>query len=771
MPQAIPAAAAAVGQWVAGAVFAAVPTSVGIGTAATIANVAYLTAYAVTYVGITGAVTMGLNEIARAQVPDPEGQKITRKQTRPVRCIAVGGPSRMSGAYVFREWKTQRMAVVLAICEGRLASIDRIYFNDDQITVDPGTGFVNGLADGRYGGGGIIKVETRLGLPTETHYDIISGDPSNFGSLWPASARGDGIASLAMTCWHGDKKNFSKFYPNGEPIPSIVGTPTCYDWRKDSTAGGSGPQRRGDESTWAACSNPIVWLVHLEWYRFGRNWDRCIAPVLAELTAEANYCDAPVPLKAGGTEPRYQVAGNYFVNTEPQAVRAAVLATMDGWLSTNGKGHLVLKSGRYVAPTFTITPEHIEGYSWRAFQTDEEACNELIVSYCSPDHDFTIIEAGAWRDESDIEDTGKLRSEDLSLTWVYRRAQAMRLAKRKMSRLNAPRRGQVRTGIYGLNGLGQRYIRVQNPELSSMSDVVCEVMNVEIDFANSQVVFDVIQADPYIDFWDPAEEEGEIPTPIDRPTSPVYGGDAVRKPLGRSLVYVTSADDDSITVLAHDAYMADGSTLAIPGGTISGLAELTDYGVFWKEGVGFEVEVSPAPVHMTTGGWVLVGWQSTSDDEGGYPEVPPQPGGWCPQEDQPVLLANEDHTGPGEEVPAKQIVAGQSWVWTRHEHTGAWGAFLVTDVERRPSSLSQLEMRDGRAPQFSPKHRMGLANGRFRRLPDLTEGTALDGTRPGTVQSVSDAGDGWVIQLTVDDAATYVVDGLLSHNRKPINDI
>src|SRR5690606_28785235 len=114
-------------------------------------------------------------------------------------------------------------------------------------------------------------------------------------------------------------------------------------------------------------------------------------------------------------------------------------------------------------------------------------------SYVSPDQDYTEVEAGIWRDESDILERGKVRSENLGLTWVFSRSQAMRLAKRKMIRVNAPRRGQVRTGIYGLNGLGQRYIRVQNPELSSMADVVCEVLNVEIDFANGQVVFDVIQ--------------------------------------------------------------------------------------------------------------------------------------------------------------------------------------------------------------------------------------------------------------------------------------
>ena len=239
-----------------------------------------------------------------------------------------------------------------------------------------------------------------------------------------------------------------------------------------------------------------------------------------------------------------------------------------------------------------------------------------------------VVEAGAWRDEGDISETGRLRSEPLGLTWVYSRPQAMRLAKRKMTRLNAPRRGQIRTGIYGLNGLGQRYIRVQNPELFSMADVVCEVMNVEIDFASSQVVFDVIQADTAIDAWNPAEEEGDQPAPIVRPEPTASDQEAARKPMARSVPYPTSATDSTISIVAFDATLPDGSVVSIPAGVITGLSALTTYGVFWRAADGFSAEASPSTNHMTTGSWVFIGWQATSDGSGGYPTNPPPPGGW-----------------------------------------------------------------------------------------------------------------------------------------------
>ncbi|WP_313044770.1 hypothetical protein [Brevundimonas sp.] len=707
MAETVAAAAAAVASWVSSTVFVAT------GSAA-IATTAYISAYAVTAVGITAGVSMGLTAIAKASVPDPEGQKITRKQTRPPRVRAVGWDSRMSGPYMLRETVGNKYGAVIALCDDRLEQISRVYLNDDRVTLGA-AGWVAGMANERYGTGDLVNISLRLGNPVETRHTNL--DPT-FSSYWPANARGDGVASLAVFAQHRSKESFPRHFPNGEVIPSVVGRPVCYDWRDPS-------QSRTNPATWKACANPVVWLVHLEWAQFGRSWDRCIAPALADLTVEANYCDQPVPLRAGGTEPRYRIAGNYPVNTEPAAIRAAILASMDGWLSVNGKGHLIIKAGRYVEPTLTITGEHIEGYSWRAFQTDEEAINELIVSYVSPDHDFTEIEAGAWRDEADISATGRLRSEPLGLTWVYSRAQAMRLAKRKMTRLNAPRRGQVRTGIYGLNGLGERYIRVQNPELSSMADVVCEVMNVEIDFTSSQVVFDVIQADVNIDAWNPAEEEGELPAPIVRPEpealpqpslisaipyptdngariritvgnpnrpdisyrvrwrevsmtwlgyvteepTPWFSGstvefstgivptgamieigvafvtsapgpyaetfvnipaqitEAARTPAGRDAITIT-ADKDTITIGAFDAYMGDGQTISIPAGTITGLASSTRWGVFWRSDLGFQAEEHPAAVRMTTGQWIFLGWVSTSDAGGSYPTPPPPPPGW-----------------------------------------------------------------------------------------------------------------------------------------------
>lgn len=508
MPNAIPAAAAAFANWAYSTFFAAA----GYGTAAHSAIVATL--YYGGQLAISAAVSAGLNSVARAQVNSPEAGKITRRQPRPERIYQVGDWSRVSGAYMLREARRNKLAVVLAQCEER-GEVRTIWLNDDRVVLN-GAGWVQEGSDGRYGSGDLIQIKTRNGLAGETAYAELFTD---FGDLWTGDHRGDGIQSLMMLAQHRSKESFNKHFPNGEPIPSAERRTVCFDWR-DPT------QSRTDPTTWKPSANPIVWTVFVRWRRLGMNWSRCIAPVLADLTVEADYCDAFVANKDGSQDARYRCAFSYAASTEPQAYLDTLTATCDGWMTTDGQGRLVVKAGRYDPPTFTLTGEHILGYrGWRAFNAREDSVNCLKVSFVDPAKDYTEVECDPWIDEEDVAAVG-LREASLQLVGVDRLPQARRLAKRQSVRMNARRRGQILADLHGLQAMGQRYIRVQNEELASMSDVVVEVMDIEIDPERGQVILDVILADPNIDSWNPATEEGEPTGEIERPE-----GEAVAQPV------------------------------------------------------------------------------------------------------------------------------------------------------------------------------------------------------------------------------------------------
>lgn len=607
MPAAIAVAATTFASWVSAAVYSGA-TAIGISAATASTLSIYAAAFAYSSVGLAAQaiVAVGLGALTQARIPDVETGKITRKQTRPLRTLMLGGTSRVAGAYMLRESKGNKLGVVIACAEGPLGSVQQLYLNDDKITR---TGVnVNGMAGERYGSGDLVKMDYRLGLPTETHYSFLTSD---FGAYWPTTSRGDGVASIGLWAQHRSTESFARHFPNGELIPSMAATPVCYDWRDSG-------QDREDPTTWQECWNPVVWLVHVEWSRHGRSWARCVAPVLDDLTDEADYCDQTVD-----GEPRYRVAGNYPANLTPDAVRGNILAAMDGWLSVNGKGALVIKAGRYVEPTFVLTAEHITGYTWKAFQVAEEAVNELTVSYVSAAHDYSEVEAGTYAKDLPSP-VGK--SETLQLPWVPSAKQAMRLAARKMSRLDAQRRGSVRATIFGLNGLGERFIRVQNPELASMADVVLEVMNVEIDFARAQVVFEVILADTEID------EESEAPTAPDVPDRPAPEPgyqDPPDVPIRKIDVdYPIEASVAQIDVTSFTASLRRGPVV-IPSATITGLDDATEYAVFYREDEGvIAIAKADSDPYFLTGSRVFLGWQSTPDGTGTYlpPTVTPPPG-------------------------------------------------------------------------------------------------------------------------------------------------
>ncbi|WP_313014676.1 hypothetical protein [Brevundimonas sp.] len=110
----------------------------------------------------------------------------------------------------------------------------------------------------------------------------------------------------------------------------------------------------------------------------------------------------------------------------------------------------------------------------------------------------------------------------------------------------------------------------------------------------------------------------------------VSPGPAARRLVSQSIDYPFSSDASSITIATAFTGVVEGSgaTVSFPAGAIASLSNSTQYGVFWKAGVGYEVEAYPATTHMTTGSWIFVGWQATSDGSGGFPSSPPPPPGW-----------------------------------------------------------------------------------------------------------------------------------------------
>lgn len=468
------------------------------------------------FYGAQAAVTLGVSAASTAllapDIPKPESFSAPYKGTRSSR-VSAYGRNKLSGPYLLYEAANGRAYDVIAFHDGRIAGIVELWLNDDVVTVGVDGGVISSTSDdGRYAANAPTKrihIFTRLGLPTETSFTADMDYTPLGAGVWTASHRADGVATMAIRSRSVEKPDMSNTYPNGAPMGAV--TADClltYDWRDEA-------QDIEDDDTWECSYNPMVQLAdYLTSTHHGMRFSFAerILPAVEEWTAAADACDEAVTLKAGGTQPRYRSSGPFQHISAPIEVIGKILETCDGWMTTRGDGCFVPKAGKYEAPTVTFTDKHVVDYAIQRFVEDEQATNVLLVSYTSPDHEYNEVETDAWRDEADITERGIERSQPMPLSWVQHNSQARRLAKRKMSRLTADIRGTFTTTLYGLRGLGERYIRLQISEIAALNDLVIEITSAEIDLSSMRVTFNFISADPNIDDWDAATEEGDGPS-------------------------------------------------------------------------------------------------------------------------------------------------------------------------------------------------------------------------------------------------------------------
>lgn len=415
------------------------------------------------------------------------------------------GRSRLAGSYVLYEANNHDSYDIVIFHHGRIGGIVGCYLHDDVVVVDGG--IVQEQGDGRYANN-LISVEIRLGEATETAFSSVVGA---LPDIWTTDHRGDGLASAALICLGAaDPSNYTQVYPRGLPQLSIVADLSpIYDARDAA-------QALDDPASWAVSKNPVVQIIDfLTNVDSGMGFDRAtlIDPVIDALNAEADICDEAVFKADGSFESRYTSNGFYSLSSDPINTLQAMLDACDGWMSENGDGSLALKVGKYREATFVIEAEHVLGFGLRKGVENEELVNEISLTYTEPQADFKTLPGDPWRDEDDISARGKTQSQPFDLSWVQSHTQARRLAKRKMSKINALQRGSIRTTSWGLQALGERWIKIDASKvLVEFDEMIVEVQKLRLDLANNQVTIDFVEVDAAtMDAWSPAED-GEPPT-------------------------------------------------------------------------------------------------------------------------------------------------------------------------------------------------------------------------------------------------------------------
>jgi len=132
----------------------------------------------------------------------------------------------------------------------------------------------------------------------------------------------------------------------------------------------------------------------------------------------------------------------------------------------------------------------------------------------------------------------------------------------------------------------------------------------------------------------------------------------------------------------------------------------------------------------------------------------------CPDPSMQISLAD------GGEVAAGDLKVGDM-VRTMHETTLKWGDYKVTHKEIVNQPKLEIVFNDGEKKVIvSESHRFWVNDSDWVYATDLKKGDDVSGW---SVSSISTLGEGPVVKITVDDAHTYIMEGLFSHNIKSFN--
>lgn len=449
--------------------------------------------YIGTYAALVGGLAIGASALSAAfmpkpSVPKPEDGKYNLKQSVPPLTYVLGRVKKASD-YVFLEESSGVAYHILVWAGHRIEGYVTHYLHDEVIGVDSG-GYVTSPAHFSRNGTLFVNLQSRLGLDAETAYSLVV---SNFPSIWTTSHRGDGLASVLLSCSTVAQKYFLDVYPNQMPEHSAVGDGMrIYDPRTSSTA----------------FSN------NLALFRF---WHLTSAVggklsisdmYLPEWQNAANVCDESVTNRTGGTESRYHGGLWFRSNSDPVEIGRLIDQAAELVVYERPDGLVGVHAGEYVTPTVRLTETDI--ISANLDVNTRRAGTVLAVRgrFTDPSDGYTTNDSAIYGDPyGDVDDSTE-RTFTLDNQAVQSHNHIQRLQKITYTRKNAKRVSIVAHYEAAKDVLSSRFVKVHLPP--KMSESVVEITSTpRLSLRDLTISFaGIIIPDTLYDF-NAATEEGE----------------------------------------------------------------------------------------------------------------------------------------------------------------------------------------------------------------------------------------------------------------------
>ncbi len=336
--------------------------------------------------------------------------EMIRKSTTSRRIVY--GRARLGGIWFYPETtgaSNEILHLVLGLCEGPIEAIEKVYFDDEEVTLDG-----SGNATGKYAGH--VSIYKHLGTPGE------AADASlmSFSSLWTADHKLEGIAYI-----------YVRMAVNLELFSAIPEISAVVKGRNDILDPRTG--LRGYSTNPALCLNN-----YLTTSQIGPGIDSGDIDEAALIHA-ANLCDESIPTLLA-MEPRYACQGAIDLSSTVEDNASLFVQAMNGDLIHEG-GKFTIQAGEYVTPTFTIDLDMLAGpIEFSTLQPRKERANVVKGTFLSEQNQWQKFDFPSVVDDAAIALDGQEVVSDLSLELVGSGAQAQRLASME---LRQARRGRT----------------------------------------------------------------------------------------------------------------------------------------------------------------------------------------------------------------------------------------------------------------------------------------------------------------------------------------
>lgn len=456
---------------------------------------------ATAYAAVGTAVLIGA-DLAVSAILAPSAQKAGAQQFAVKQAIPVRrryyGKNKASGAYAFIQTKDGNLYEVLLIAPHEIGFLEH-WIGDRAVTLD-GSGNVT-TASMLDSGVQRFHILTKPGTVSQTAHALLITD---FPTLLTSNHKNLGIANVLFKQDGVESKKFTNFYPGGaQNYRTVFNGDRVWDVNAPA-------QSLGDPTTWALghdnAANVIRdFLTSSDGFRMPTT-----AINLGPFQAAATVCDETVTLANSTTDKRYRLSGGYDLDAAPKDTLQKLLTSCDGLLYLGGDGKLGLKVGKWIEPTVTIADDHIHSFNLPKGLGPLREANEILGQFVDANQDYQPVQAQSWRDETDISNRGLL-SKALDTIFCPTHNQARRMMKVAAARANPERVGTITTDFYGLNALGERFIRVTINRRNI--DMTMEITSFKIDTANAECNIGVCAMTA--DAWDfaAAFDEGSITLP------------------------------------------------------------------------------------------------------------------------------------------------------------------------------------------------------------------------------------------------------------------